>query len=64
MAFMPPSRPSVRALEDGEWCSLANPEECFPSKGACPVPREISKLLVYLMCGRNILAECTVVAVG
>lgn len=63
MAFTP-SLASVRALEDGKWYYLMSPEECFPSKGACPVLKETSKLLVYLMRSGNILAECTVVGVG
>lgn len=61
---MPPSLPPVRALEDEKWCCLTSPEECFPSKGACPMLKEMSKVLFYLMRGRNILGECTMVAVG
>lgn len=60
--FTQPLPPYVRALEDGEWCCLMSPEEYFPSKGACSMLKEMSRILVYLIRGRNILAGCVVVA--
>lgn len=61
MAFYATFTPICQGTQGWEMM-LMSPEECFPSKGACPVLKEMSKLFVYLIHGGDILAERTVVA--